>query len=489
MAGSPRERTDEPPGRKDGGPQSMRVAAFFCLAAGCIVPSFQWRRAGQLARARRTGNAPQRRQNRGEPMNESPHPEKTPVLVKPSDDSFGLWLHEEAKAAAPRRPVAPEPQGAAPQTASAGPDVLTLRAFRAGQVPLGSMTSVPGPGDETDARNAAAARKLRRTRFRPLDTPAAVTVALLAGLVVAGGYALRFDLRKLEALYGIQMHNKVIREHNQSRNILIRHLLKAEGGSVAPLTSYDGWSGRQSNQAVVVVTTPDGRSVIQTMSPMAASTSPPDGAAAEPAADDAPRRWAPPPLLAGYDDMRFGALETIGSRLPIVLGYVCAMAALIVWCTLAYRNLPALHAPAPSFRVRTVPLLWLLPPLNLFLPCAVMGEVWHGSDPRKLRRHAGLRLPIVGFWWPLILTALALAVMSVYRMVSAIGIDTMVVAGRTGLYADLTAIVVGMITMAVIAMATWNQSRRIKLVPSPRVASGEAWRSADLAGPPVGTGS
>ncbi len=424
-------------------------------------------------------------------MNESPHPEKTPVLVKPSDDSFGLWLHEEAKTAAPRRPVAPEPQGAAPQTAPAGPDVPALRAFRAGQVPLGSMALVPGPGDETDARNAAATRKLRWTRFRPLDTPAAVTVALLAGLVVAGGYALRFDLRKLEGLYGIQMHNKVIREHNQSRNILIRHLLKARGGQVAPLAGYDGWTGRQPKQTVVVVTTPDGRSVIQTMSAAAAPTSPSDEAAAGPDADagEATRRWTPPPLLAGYDDMRFEALETIGSRLPIILGYVCAMAALVVWCTLAYRNLPALHAPAPSFRVRTVPLLWLLPPLNLFLPCAVMGEVWHGSDPRRLRRHAGLRLPVVGFWWPLILTALTLAAMSVYRMSSAIGIDTMVVAGRTALYADLTAVVVGMITMAVIALATWNQSRRIRLLPSRRVASGEAWRSHDPAGPPVGAES
>ncbi|MCD6304324.1 MAG: DUF4328 domain-containing protein, partial [Planctomycetes bacterium] len=179
-------------------------------------------------------------------------------------------------------------------------------------------------------------------------------------------------------------------------------------------------------------------------------------------------RWTPPPRLRGYDDLTFQAGEILTSRLPGGLTFLAGLVALIVWSTLAYRNLPYLEAAGPSFRAVLVPLLWLIPVINLFLPCALMGEIWHGSDPRRLRHAAGLRLPVIGFWWPVLLAAVGLFVIGVYRMKVAMGIEQMVRATHFVMYSDIALVTAAVLTLTVVVAASWNQSRRYRLVTTLR---------------------
>jgi hypothetical protein len=320
-------------------------------------------------------------------------------------------------------------------------------------------------GGAARAAAASAREAMQRGGFRPLEKPAAVAVVLLAGLVVAAGYAVRCDLGGLDGFLELQKQNRFIREHNHARSVLIQHLLKARGGRLARLKGYAQWMDQKQQQGVVVFTSQDGQSITQTIPP-ADEEQVELGDLRERVASDieAIEKWTPPALLPGHDDLGFDTGELLISRLPVALGYACALVGLILWSTCAYRNLVVLQAPPTSFHWRKVPLLWIAPLANLFLPCAVMGEIWHGSDPGKLRNRGSLRLPVIGFWWPLVLTGLALVAVGVYRMTTAIGIDTMVDATRWALYADLGAILVGLITLALVAAGSWNQSRRYKLV-------------------------
>jgi hypothetical protein len=71
---------------------------------------------------------------------------------------------------------------------------------------------------------------------------------------------------------------------------------------------------------------------------------------------------------------------------------------------------------------------------------------------------------VVGLWWLALLAACILLAFSISRMAVAIGPAMMVAATRYALYADLGAIVVGVLTLGLVVAASWNQSRRYRLV-------------------------
>jgi hypothetical protein len=154
-----------------------------------------------------------------------------------------------------------------------------------------------------------------------------------------------------------------------------------------------------------------------------------------------------------------------------------ALAALIVWSALSLRNLPALHA-ASYFKPARVPLCWLAPVANLYLPFVVMRDIWSGSDPVGPTRPAGLHLPVIGLWWLTFLGAIGMFGYTIFRMAAAVGVFMMSEAARYAIYADAGVGGLAAVTFVIVAATSWNQSRRIALVENMEAQFGPrgAWQ-------------
>jgi len=365
-------------------------------------------------------------------------------------EDFGSWLSDDNTP--PDRPKQ-APSQPTSAVAKAPPDPSettqwTLWAHRAGKGPLASVVQAPG----------AVAPESHPPGERPfvsVDRPAIMTILFLASLVVAGAYALHCDTRWLPALEDLRQHNESIRSYNRSRNVIVQHLARQQAGRRSRLKQYAGLfdGGRQKGSIRIIG--PDGQAIGQ---PAAAAPQ------AAPVAVGAAADWAPPLPLASYDSVRFETSELLASRLPMAMALLCALVCLMLWSYCAYQNLEPLQAGATSFRPWGVLVCWLIPLANVFLPCAVIGEVWHGSDPRKFRRPGGFRLPVVGFWWLLMLAGVTVIAIAAYRVTTATGIEEMVGATEFALHGDAAAIVIGVLTVALVAAASWNQNRRHQLV-------------------------
>jgi hypothetical protein len=395
---------------------------------------------------------------------------KTKGPVSPKwKDSFGLWLGGQAGDAGGKA------AGAAKNGAGTPPDVAALRAFRAGKGPLASVVSSLDAGCAALDPPTATSRKGTATAaFTPLKRPAAVSLVTLMALAVAAGYAVRDDLRKLSALRGLEKNNESIHEYNYSRNVLVRNLAKDGKRGKARLKGYNAWMGAKSDRGVIVFTPEGGQAVAKRL---VDTDFPDDG---PPLANDVETagNWTPPAPLKDYDEFRFETAELLASRLPVAAVFAVAVASVIVWSVFASRNLTALDAPALCTRPPAVLACWLAPVGNLYLPCAVMGDIWQGSDPRSYGRPRRFRLPVVGLWWLTLLGASILLAFAASRMATAIGPMTMVSATRYALYADLGAIAVAVLTLGLVVTASWNQSRRYRLVVTSRERLGPAaaWR-------------
>ena len=297
----------------------------------------------------------------------------------------------------------------------------------------------------------------------------------LAALVGVAGYAVRDDLRKLSSLQGLEVRNESVHDYNYSRNILVRHLTRDANSGLARLKGYAAWMDTKTEKGVVVFTPEGGgpgtRSVVKVDL----------GDLRRRVAHDiqAMEGWTPPPPMKDYDGLRFETGELAASRLPVGLMFALALASVAVWSILANRNLVALEASARCSRALAVVACWLVPVANLYLPSAVMGDIWQGSDPRALGKPRRFRLPVVGLWWLTLLATISLLAFAVLRMIPATGPTRMVSAVRYALYADLGMIVVAVLTLGLVVTASWNQARRYRLVRKTieELGPAKAWQS------------
>ena len=401
-------------------------------------------------------------------MSDSAHPDRGPAWSR-AKDSFGLWLGTRAQDAAGKA------AGSAKNDAGALPDLAALRAFRAGKGPLASVvSSLDVPGTAIDAPAIPSRWNPANQAFLSLKGPATVSLVTLMALAVAGGYAVQDDLRKLSAFCGLEKSNESIHEYNYSRNILVRNLAKDTGSGMARLKGYAAWMDKRTDRGVIVFTPEAGGTGPRGFVRVDVGSRPP-----RPADDiELTEDWTPPPPLKDHDDLRFETAELLTSRLPVAMVFAMAVASVIVWSVFASRNLAALDAPAFCTRPLAVLACWLVPIANLYLPCAIMGDIWQGSDPRSYGRPRRFRLPVVGLWWLTLLGASILLAFAISRMMSAIGPGLMAAASRYALYADLGAIAVGVLTLGFVVTASWNQSRRYRLVltTSERLGPPTAWR-------------
>jgi hypothetical protein len=389
------------------------------------------------------------------------HPEADgPASV--ADEGFGHWLDPKdrgkgAAASAPRDSAGAA--GTAGTQPSEAPSPWAPR--RAGRGPLSSVVQVPRLAAGRVARPRPKQGQGRQIQFWPLDRPAALCMLLVMALVVAGACAVYYDLRSLSALERLEGQNDYIREQNRSRNIIVQHLARQKARRLVKLRNYASWMDRRQEKGVIVFV-PDGNG-----EPVRATVGKVDfGDLRKKVGEDinAIEHWEPAAPMQGYGDLRFQTAELVISRFPVLVLFGAAMVSLVVWSAFAYRNLPALGVESTSFRPRAVPLMWFVPPLNLIVPCAIMGEIWHGSDPRKLRDPGRLRLPLIGLWWPVVLGVTALTAMAVHQMTGAVGISSMVKATQFAVYGDLGVIVLGGLTLALVAASSVNQGRRYKIV-------------------------
>jgi hypothetical protein len=85
--------------------------------------------------------------------------------------------------------------------------------------------------------------------------------------------------------------------------------------------------------------------------------------------------------------------------------FVLAVVAFLAWVHRAYRNLPALGNPAPSTTPGWAVGFYLMPLLNLFMPCVVMAEIWRYSDPSQAGAVRKSNSPLVGWWWAVLVAS------------------------------------------------------------------------------------
>jgi hypothetical protein len=395
-------------------------------------------------------------------------------------DALGPWI------AGPPRPAGESGPGGAP-----GAEASATRAIRAGKGPLASVVCLAGgPAGPVAAPKSLAVRAGKaRPGFTPLHRPGLVVGLVLGGLVVTAGYGVYNGMATMDRLANLAEQDQSIREYNAARNVLVRHLAKDRGGGLARLKSYAAWMDRKQREQ----DQDQGQDQGPAVSRGEIVYTPPDGGPAQrthvkAVLGDLRRQvdqdihameeWTPPPLLKGYEDSRFEQADLLASRLPVSALMAAGLLALIVWSALAYRNLAALGVPFTSFKPGTVPLLWFAPVANLFLPCSVMGEIWNGSAPSRLRDASSLHLPVVGLWWPMLLAGIALLAISISRMSVAVGVAQMARAAELAVYADIGSMMVGALTLALVAGVSWNQLRRYNLAMTmeQHLGPGELWR-------------
>lgn len=395
----------------------------------------------------------------------------TPSTTGPKEaDEFGQWL--------------PPEQVSSPSHHHPG-DFSALLAVAHGADPcaaeptnVGPLASLAGAVEIVHRVDAPALTRPVLTderQFRSLERPAAVALLLLTGLVLAAAYALQCDRRGGDALEALAEQNDAIHEHNRSRNILVEHLAKRQAGRLARLKNLAEWMDRRQREGMAVVVPgedggPEQKGFVKVDFGDVRRHINTDIAELE--------EWSPPPPVDGYDSLTFGVSDIVANRLPVGLAGAAVLAAVMFWCFCAYRNLPALGAGPTSFRPVAAAALWLAPLANLFVPCAVMGEMWHGSDPGKLQRPNGLRLPLVGFWWLSVLAAGVLLALGAYRMVTAAGAAGMADSMHFAAYGDGAAAGVAVVTALLVWIVSYNQSRRRRLLSQMSTATQRlaAWR-------------
>jgi hypothetical protein len=341
-------------------------------------------------------------------------------------------------------------------------EIADIRSQRAGKAgPLGSLACLSGVDDSwprpAPAKPGAKA-PVKDTVFIAPTKATAFALSSLMALGIVAGFGIQRDMAETDRLGALEQDEHRIAEHNYTRNLLIEHLAKGRGGKIAHLRGYaERLDELAAEPKSVVIFTP----------------ADPQAKAEAAALPELRRRiekdieqiesWTPPPLLKSHTDAQFTPAEFRDSRLPTGGMLAVVLAALIVWSALSLRNLPALRGAA-SFKPAWVPLCWLTPVANLYLPLVVMRDIWSGSDPVGLLRPEGLRLPVMGMWWLTFLGAVGMFGYAAFRMAAAAGIFMMNEAARFAMYADAGVLGLAAVTFVIVAAASWNQSRRIALV-------------------------
>jgi len=395
-----------------------------------------------------------------------------------SNESFGPWVDNSQSDAQTRTGAKPPANSAAPiSKASADAEIAAMRSYRAGTGPLGSLACLPCASGASprpaSAKSADNAEVTDGSVFTMPTKAVAFALSSLMALGIVAVYCVRQDVREIGRFAELARIEHNIADHNHTRNLLITPLARDRDGKLANLRDHaevlDGF--QQRPQAVVIFT--------------------PDGKPGKPEAQVLPelrRRierdlkniegWTPPPLLQDHHDMRFAMADLKASRLPLNGMLALVVVAMVIWSSLVMRNLPALRAPAGCFRPSRVPLCWLAPVANLYLPCAIMRDIWYGSEPTGLTYPEGLRLPVIGLWWLTFLGAIGMSGYAIYRMVTAVGVFMIGQAWKWSLYADVTILAMTASTFVIVAAASWNQSRRMAMVETMEAQLGprRAWR-------------
>ena len=301
----------------------------------------------------------------------------------------------------------------------------------------------------------------------------AFALSCLMALGIIGIYSVRQDMAQISRFAELERVEHDIADHNHTRNLLIAHLARDRDGKLAHLRDHaevlDGF-GRRSQP--VVIFTPDDKSEKPEAQVL------PDLRRRIERDIEKIEGWTPPPLLQDHHDMRYTTASLKANRLPLTVMLAGVVVAMVIWSSLSMRNLPALHAPAGCFRPSRVPLCWLAPVANLYLPCAIMRDIWYGSEPTGLTCPEGLRLPVIGLWWMTFLGAIGMSGYAIYRMMTAVGVFMIGQAWEWIFYADVTVLAMAASTFVLVAAASWNQSRRIAMVETMEAQLGprRAWR-------------
>lgn len=393
-----------------------------------------------------------------------------------STESFGPWVGNSEPSGQSHPKAASQPQTpSASSEASVDEAITAMRSYRAGTGPLGSLACLSGAaGDAPMPVTVKLAPKtaVEDSVFITPTKAVAFALSALMALMVVGIFSVRRDMTEMSRLGDLAWQEHKIADHNYTRNLLIQHLARDRDGKLAHLRDYaEQIDEFQARPQAVVIFTPEG-----------------DQAKPETLALPALRRrierdieniegWTPPPLLTDHHEMRYTTAEIQVSRLPLGATLLLVIVAVIIWSTLSMRNLPALHAPAMCFKPSRVPLCWLAPVANLYLPCAIMRDIWYGSEPTGLTDPEGLRLPVIGLWWLTFLGAIGMFGYGVFRMATAVGVFMIGETARWILYADITVLAMAASTFVMVAAASWNQSRRIALVETMEAQLGprRAW--------------
>lgn len=351
-----------------------------------------------------------------------------------------------------------------------------MRSYRAGTGPLGSLACLPGKvgaGPGSAPSKSTAKTVVEDSVFITPTNAVAFALSALMTLVIVGIYSVRRDMAEIDRIAVLERLEHKITDHNYTRSLLIQHLARGLDGKLEHLRGYAGQlDDLQARPEAVVIFTPEGNQ-------------------AKPEAVALPELrqrieedieniegWTPPPLMKDHHGMRYAMAELRASRLPLGAVFAAAIVAVIIWSSLLMRNLPALHAPAGCFKPSRVPLCWLAPVANLYLPCAIMRDIWYGSEPSRLTDPDGLRLPLIGLWWLTFLGAVGMFGYGVFRMATAVGVFMIGQAARWVLYADISVLAMAASTFLMVAAASWNQSRRIAMAETMEAQLGPrgAWQ-------------
>lgn len=133
-----------------------------------------------------------------------------------------------------------------------------------------------------------------------------------------------------------------------------------------------------------------------------------------------------------------------------------------LWKYRAYKNLYSLKAR----QIRSSPggaVGWYFCPVaNLWKPCQVMNDIWHGSDPAKLERPHAVVSGFVLLWW---LVWIANGVIGqIYFRMPEETVDGLIAATYAGRFSTIVSIPSIVLTMSVIWVVSKRQVRRMSLL-------------------------
>ena len=150
-----------------------------------------------------------------------------------------------------------------------------------------------------------------------------------------------------------------------------------------------------------------------------------------------------------------------------VAAFLAMFVTFLMWKYRAYKNLQSLNARQVRFSPGGAVGWYFCPFANLWKPCQVMTDIWHGSDPRRMGHPSGAAAGLVILWWCAWISDATFSSIVSRAGGAAESVEDMILATQFSIATLVTGIVSALLTLAVVLLVTKRQLDRNRAIQKP----------------------